>query len=132
MLVPSGEFNDLRDLGFRHIVGKNAADADAVTVNVQHDLDGGFPAFVEHFLQDVHDKLHRRVVVVEYEHLVEAGFLGLGPRFGDDAGACVTVSRSLAALAPAVPSVFHFRLPQTYMVTHILVDKGPKQSPATG
>src|SRR6185437_7543429 len=45
--------------------------------------------------------------VVEQQHLVHAGFLGLRPRLGDDAGAALTVTRSLAALAAPVTSVFH-------------------------
>lgn len=130
--MPSGEFDDLGDLGFRDVVGKNAADADTVPMNVQHNFHRGFPALVEDLLQYVNDELHRRIVVVEYEHLIQAGLFGFGPCLGNDAGASVTVPRSLATLAPTVPSVFHFRVSQTYMVTVILVDKGAKQSPATG
>src|SRR5580765_1089592 len=110
MLVPPGKFNDLCNLGFRHIVGENAADADAMAMDVEHDLDSALAALVEDLFQNVDDELHRRVVVVENEHLVEAGLLGLGTRFGDDAGARVTVSRSLATLPSPVTSVFHCRL----------------------
>src|SRR5690242_16231016 len=109
MLVPPGKFNDLRNLGFRDIVGENAADADAMAMDMEHDLDGALAALVEDLLQNVDDELHRRVVVVENEHLVEAWFLGLGARFRDDAGARVTVPRSLAALPSPVTSVFHCR-----------------------
>ena len=66
------EFNHLRHLGLRHLEGENAADTDAVAVDVQHDLDRVFAVLVEELLQDVNDELHRRVVVVENEDLVQA------------------------------------------------------------
>src|SRR6185295_5019293 len=132
MLVAPGEFNDLGDLGFRDVVSENAADTHAMAMNVQHYLHGSLAALAEDLFENVHDELHRRVVVVEDEHLVQAGFLGFWPCFGDDAGARVTVPRSLTALTASVTSVFHCRSLQTYMGICILVDKGPKQSPATG
>ncbi len=107
MLVAPREFNDLRDLGFGDVIGENAADADAVAVDVEHDLHRLLAVLVEDLFQDVDDEFHRRVVVVEQEHLVHARLLGLGARFRDDAGAVVTVARSLAALAASVTSVSH-------------------------
>src|SRR5262245_62668593 len=59
---------------------------------MQHDLGGLFAAFVEVALQDVHDELHGGVVVVEEQHLVEAGLLGLWPSLGDDAGFALLVA----------------------------------------
>ena len=80
------EFNDLRDLCFGDVVGENAADSDAMAVDVQHDLDGGFAILVEELLEDMDDELHRRVVVVQDEDLVETRLLGLWACLGDDAG----------------------------------------------
>jgi len=128
--MTAGEFNDLRNFRFGDIVGENAADADTVTVDMQHDFNRRLATLVENLLEDVNDELHGRVVVVEDEHLVEARLLGLGARFRDDPGAVVTVPRSLAALAFSVTSVFHRGLSQAYIGTLILIDKGPKQSPA--
>src|SRR5215467_5587914 len=111
MLVATREFNDLRHFGFRDVVGENAADAHAVTVDMEHDFDRCLAILVEDLLQDVNDELHRRVVVVEQEHLVHARLLGLWPRFRDDAsaGVAVTIACSLASLAASVTSVFHRR-----------------------
>ncbi len=105
--MAAGEFNDLRHLGLGDIVGENAADADSVAMDVEHDLDRLLAALVEDLLQDVDDELHRRVVVVEQEHLVHARLLGLGARLRDDTGAVVTVARSLATLAASITSVSH-------------------------
>ena len=85
--MPPGEFNDLGDFCFRHLKCEDAANAHAVAMDMQHHLDGILAALGEEFFQDVDDEFHRRVVVVEQKHLVEAGLLGLGARFGDDAGA---------------------------------------------
>ena len=68
----------LINLGGRHILGENATNAFSVEVNLQHDLRGGFAVFVEKFLNHDHDKLHRRVVIVEQndlKHLRRLGFL---------------------------------------------------------
>ena len=132
MLVPVGEFYDLSDLCFRNVVRENAADADTVTVYMQHDLDRRFSILVEYLLKDVHDKFHRRVVIVENENLIETRFFGLGTRFCDGSGGVVTVPCPLATLALTIPSVFHRRLSQTYIGTLILIDKGCKQSLVSG
>src|SRR5512135_3090317 len=110
MLVAAGEFNDLRHLGFRNVVGENAADTDTVTMDMQHDFDRRFAALVEDLFQNADDEFRRRAVVAEDEHLLEAGFLCFRARFRNDAGARVTVSSSLAALSSPVTSVFHCRL----------------------
>ena len=99
--MAAGEFNDLGHLGFRHLEGEDAADPDAVTVDMQHHLDRILAALAENLLQNVNDKLHRRVVVVEQEHLVEIGLLGLGARLGDDAGSRTVIVLPILAV-PAI------------------------------
>ena len=83
--MAAGKFNDLSYLCLRHFVGEDAADPHPVAVDMQHDLDGLVPGLAEEALKDEHDEFHRRVVVVQEENLVEARFLGLGPRFRDHA-----------------------------------------------
>ncbi len=103
------EFNDLRDLGLRHLVGENAAYTHTVLVDMQHDLDRFVAALVEELFQDVDDELHRRVVVVQDEDLVETRLLGLRARLRDDTGPR-SVSGSRAAVLIVlliVPRVFH-------------------------
>ena len=87
VLVFPGEVENLRDLGLRHFVGIDTADADTFLVHMQHDLGRILAALVEEPLQHVHHEFHRGVVVVQKQHLVEARFLGLRRGPGDDARA---------------------------------------------
>ena len=87
MLMPAGEFNDLGHFGFRHFEGEDAANAHAMAMDMQHHVHRLLAGLAEDFFQDMDDELHRRVVVVQQQHLVERRLLGLGARFGDDAGA---------------------------------------------
>jgi len=89
MLMPPGEFNHLGDFCFRDLECEDAADAHAVTMDVQHHIHRFLAGFAENLFQYVDDELHRRVVVVQQQHLVERRLLGLGARFGDDPGAGV-------------------------------------------
>ena len=76
--------HDLRDLGFRDFIGIDAAFADPVVMDVQHNPGCGLPIFVEKALQNVHDELHRRVVVVENKNPVHIRPLGLRLCLGND------------------------------------------------
>ena len=101
MLVLPRQVHHLRHLGLRDFVGEHAAHADAAPMDVQHDPGGLLARLLEETLQDMHDELHRGVVVVEHQHLVHGGLAGLGPRLDDDAGI-----RVVAAIPPVVaPSV---------------------------
>ncbi len=82
----AGKVHDLRHLGFRHLIGKNAAFADAVVVHMQHDPGCSLPVLVEEPLQDMHHELHRGVVVVEDQHAVKIRPLGLRLGLGNDGG----------------------------------------------
>src|SRR5580698_5012147 len=109
MLMAAREFNDLRDFRLRHLVGENAAYTHTVLVDMQHDLDRFVAALVEELLEDVDDELHRRVVVVQDEDLVEARLLGLGACFRNDAGPRTVTGSRAAALTVLliVARVFH-------------------------
>src|SRR5579864_518229 len=101
MLVPAREFNHLGNFCFRHLKSEHAADTHTMPVDMEHDLDGLFPPFVEESLENVNDELHGRVVVVEDKNLVEAGLLGFRPRLRNDAGSDV-VARALSAIVARV------------------------------
>src|SRR5687767_12531445 len=98
MLVPARQFDHLGNLGLSHLKSIDAAHADSATVDMQHDLDGLLARLGEEAFQDVHHELHRGVVVVEQQDLVERRLLGLGARLGDKPGARPT-------LRAAVPSI---------------------------
>ena len=76
--------HDLRDLGFRDLVRKDAAFADPVVVNMQHNSCGGFVVLSEEAFQYVHDELHRRVIVIENKDPVHIRPLGLRLGLGND------------------------------------------------
>ena len=100
--MPPGEFNHLGDFCFRDLEGEDAANADAMAMDMQHDIDRFLAGFAENLFQDMDDEFHRRVVVVQEQDLVEAGLLGLGTRFGDDAGSGVASGISRPVLAVVV------------------------------
>lgn len=66
-------------IGFRigDIFRKYAAYASPLNVNFEHDLGGSVLVFSKKLLDRPHDKLHRCVIVVQQDHLVQTG--GLGP-----------------------------------------------------
>jgi hypothetical protein len=79
MLVFSGKVHHLRHFGFRHLVRINAAFADSVMMDVEHDASRALAVLVEETLQHVHHEFHRRVVVVEKQQAIEDRLLGRAP-----------------------------------------------------
>src|ERR1043166_3840114 len=86
MLMAAREFNDLRHFSLRNLECENPTNTHTVPVDMQHDLHRVLAVLVEKALKNVNDELHRRVVVVQDEDLVETGFLGLRARLGDQPG----------------------------------------------
>src|SRR3954465_5633025 len=84
MLVLARKIHHLRDLGLRDLIGKNATLPDSMMMNVQHDLGRRLDVLLEKLLQHVNDKLHRRVIVVQYQYAVEIRAFRLWLDFGDD------------------------------------------------
>ena len=77
MLRLTGGGHDLGDFGFRHLERIDAAQADAGLVDLQHDFHRVFGRFIEERFKDLHNEIHRRVVVVEEQHLVKRRSLQL-------------------------------------------------------
>ena len=94
----AGEIHDLCYFGLCDLVGKDPTFPDPVMVNVQHDLGRGLAVLVEEALQYVDYELHRRVVVIEDQHAVEARPLRLRLGLGDDRRAGAVVTATAAAL----------------------------------
>jgi len=82
----SRKVHHLRDLRFRHLVSIDPAFAYSVVMDMQHNSCGGFVILPEEPLQDMHNKFHWRVVIVEDEHTVDVRPLGLRLGLGDNAG----------------------------------------------
>ena len=110
--MPPGEFNDLGDLCFRDLEGEDAANAHTVAVDMQHHVDRFLAGLAENLFQDMDDELHRRVIVVQEQDLVEAWLLGLGACFGDDAGSGVAsgISRPVLVVVVIVARILHCKI----------------------
>ena len=80
------QIHHLSYFGFSYFVRVNAADANPLLVDVEHDMGRLLVILVEEALQDHDDELHRRVVVIEQEDLVQTRLLGLRARPGDHIG----------------------------------------------
>ena len=70
MLVAPRQLDHLRHFGLSHLEGINAADADPVPVDVQHNLNRLFAGLGKESLQNMNDKLHGSIVVIENEDLI--------------------------------------------------------------
>jgi len=82
------EIHHLGDFGLRDLVGEDAAYADAVLMHMQHHPCRVLASHVKDPFKHMNDEFHGRVVVIEQQHLVERGLLGLRLRLGDDARIC--------------------------------------------
>src|SRR5438105_3769372 len=100
MLVLPGEIHNLGHLCFGDLVSVNAADPDSSLVHMEHDASRLLPALIEEPFENVNDKLHWSVIVIQHKHLVHGGFLRLRLCLDDD-----TRSRSFLA---AFSVVAHF------------------------
>ena len=98
--MPARKFNDLGDFSFCHLESENAANAHAMAMDMQHDLDRILAALGEEFLQNMDDELHRRVVVVEQQYFVEGRLLGFCTRAGDDTGTGIVAFAIIVAVIP--------------------------------
>ena len=76
----------MRHLGFGNLVGKHTDNGHALLVDGQHDLDRLRMGDAEKAFQNMHDELHRGVVVIQQQHLVKRRTLrlrlGLGQHIG--------------------------------------------------
>src|ERR1700681_1423060 len=84
MLVLARKIHHLRHLGLGDLVGEYSALPDSMMMDVEHDLGRGFDILLKELLQNVNDKLHWRVVVVQDQDTVEIRTLCLGLDLGDD------------------------------------------------
>ncbi len=101
MLVLAGKIHHLGHFGLSHLVRVDATHAPAAMVDLEHDASRFLASLVEETLENVHDKLHWCVVVVQQQYFVEAWLLGLGPGLGNQTGLAVLVA--IEAVLPGHP-----------------------------
>lgn len=74
----------LIDLGFRDFVSEDPTDTNATVMDMQHDAHGILVTLSEKAFQDMHNKFHRRVIIVQHQNLVHRWLLRLGANLGDN------------------------------------------------
>ena len=87
----AGEIHNLRDFGFRYFMTEHADNRDALFVDGKHDLERLGMGHAEKPLKHMHDELHRCVIVIQKQHLVERRSLGLGTRRDNDRGVIIAI-----------------------------------------
>src|SRR5215469_14405577 len=106
----SGEFLDGSHLGLRDLKRVDTGYSHAILVHVEHDSGRFGVRLVENRFQDLDHELHRRVVVVEQDNLVERGLgsfgPGLGPPFSDGATLPAIVVIAACGLGKRGPAIF--------------------------
>src|SRR5579872_1561827 len=103
MLILPCQLHDLGHFRLSNLVSVNAAHSDASAMNVQHDTRGFLTRLLKKSFEDMNDKLHGRVVVVQHQHLVHRRLAGFGPRPDDD----TRVGTVVVAIATTPVAVAH-------------------------
>ena len=78
------KIHDLRNLGFRHFVREDTHDGEPLFMHSQHEFERLRVGHTEEAFKHMHNKFHRRVVVVQQHHLVHRRPLSLGARLQND------------------------------------------------
>ena len=89
--MPPCEIHNLSHFGFRDLVAEHPNHCDALFVSRQHNLKRLRVGHAKETLQNLNHELHRRVVVVQQQNLVQRRPLGLGTGFDRDAGIRIIV-----------------------------------------
>ena len=99
MLVLAGKIHDLTNLGLSNFVCEHATLADTMIMDMQHDTRRVVHVFLEKTLQDMNDKLHGSIVIIEKQNTIETWLLGFGLRARNHNG---TVIWSVPAICLAL------------------------------
>src|SRR5436189_6441080 len=75
MLVLPGEVHDLRHFGFGDLIGIDTTNTDPASMHMQHDAGRFLATLAKKTFEDVHDELHRRVVVIQHHSLIHGRLL---------------------------------------------------------
>src|SRR5262249_61217732 len=92
----TGKTRHLRYLSLSHLISVDPTDADALLMDMKHDTGRLLGRLIEEPLKHVHDEIHRRVVVIEEQHFVEARPLCLRAGVGDAMGGGVVAPARIA------------------------------------
>ena len=102
VLILLCKIHHLRHFGLGDFIGEDSANADAFLVNMQHHPRGLFGIHLKKCFQHMDDKFHRRVIVVEQQHLILAGLFRFRARAGGKADAGASAAIIIFIIAAAV------------------------------
>src|SRR5581483_1616400 len=112
-LILARQFLDGANLGLSDFVRIHARDAHAVLMDVKHDTRRLGMRLVKNLLEDFDHELHRRVIVVEQDTLVEPRLFGFGllpgAALGHEAAAQIVAADGVAVTAPRLQNRFKQR-----------------------
>ena len=91
LLVRARKIHNLTDLCLRNFKGKDPANTNAAAMNGQHNICGFLTAFIEKPLQNMNDKFHRSIIIVQEQNLIHRRLFGFRPCFECDTGLRMTV-----------------------------------------
>lgn len=68
--MPAGKIHNLPHLGFGNLMTEDAHNGDTLFMHCQHDLERLRVIETEKALKDMHHEFHRRIIVVQQQHLI--------------------------------------------------------------
>ena len=114
----AGKVHHQSDFRLSYFVGVDAAFADAILMNQQHNACRVLNRFVEEALQDMHHKLHRCVIVIQQQNAIEVRLLGPRARLRDH--------RNARGIIPLTPTAWcHRPRALAVQVRLVLMREGP-------
>ena len=91
--MPTGKIHHLAHFGFSDFMAEHTNHGHTLFVNGQHDFERLRMRHAEKTLQHMHDELHRRVIIIQQQNLVEWRALGLWARLHQDRRVGIVVVR---------------------------------------
>ena len=104
MLMLPGEVHHLRHFRLGNLISVDAAYADALLMDMEHDPRRLFAMLVEEAFEDIDHELHRSVIVIQKKNFVKARPLRLWTRFRNDPGLEAVISLG-TVLLPAIATI---------------------------
>lgn len=128
MLLLSGTIHDLVNLGFRNIIREDTANSDTPPMDMEHDCRRFVARFSKNRFEHVNDEFHWRIIVVQHQHFVHAGFFGLWLCFGEQPGLpTVIFVHSTAAVIVIIAQKRTRKRIRQYGFAHRLHHRFPKR-----
>ncbi len=124
-----GQVHDLSHFCFSDFISVDATYADSATVHMQHDPRRLLARLLKEPLEHVDDKLHRRVIVVEHQHLIHCRLARLRARLDHNPGVGSFRRAAATFVVVAHRARIPFAVPRA-TVTAVCLQRLPSGQPA--